>query len=159
VPALPFSPIHAVPHLEVGVRQAGFPLDHPYVEHVCASVIGPTAVLLLRRLLVLWHEREPAVQASELSRSLGLGANTQYRDCRFWRTADRLVKFGFASCATEDVIEAYATVRPLTPHQLERLPRPGPGTPTIVGCWGTTSTSSPQRPRGPTAWRPSQLTT
>lgn len=123
MPASAVLTIHAVPHPEPSVRRAGFTLDHPYVEQVCASVIGPTPVLLLRRLSVLWHESEPAVvQASELSRSLGLGANTQHRDCRFWRTVDRLVKFGFASCPTEDVVEAYVTVKPLTPRQVERLP-------------------------------------
>jgi hypothetical protein len=51
--------IHAVPHRKV--RRVGFPLDDPYVEQVWAAVIGPSALLVLRRLPVLWLEREPAV--------------------------------------------------------------------------------------------------
>jgi hypothetical protein len=51
-----------------------FALDDPYVEQVWAGVIGPSAVLALRRLPVLWREREPAlVDLRELGQSLGLG--------------------------------------------------------------------------------------
>jgi hypothetical protein len=53
--------IHAVPHPNPKVRRVGFVLDDPYVEQVCAGVIGPSALLALRPLPVLWREREPAV--------------------------------------------------------------------------------------------------
>ena len=45
--------IHAVPHPNPKVQQVGFALDDPYVEQVWAGVIGPSAVLVLRRLPVL----------------------------------------------------------------------------------------------------------
>jgi hypothetical protein len=66
--------IRAVPHPNPKVRRVGFTLDDPYVEQVWAGVIGPSALLVLRRLPVLWREREPAlVDLRELGQSLGLG--------------------------------------------------------------------------------------
>jgi hypothetical protein len=53
--------IHAVPHPHPKVRRLGFTLEDPYVEQVWAGVIGQSALLVLRRLPVLWREREPAV--------------------------------------------------------------------------------------------------
>jgi hypothetical protein len=41
--------IHAVPHPNPKVRRVGFALDDPYVEQVWAGVIGPSALLVLRR--------------------------------------------------------------------------------------------------------------
>jgi hypothetical protein len=41
--------IHAVPHPNPKVRRVGFALDDPYVEQVWAGVIGPSALLALRR--------------------------------------------------------------------------------------------------------------
>jgi hypothetical protein len=88
--------IHAVPHPNPKVRRVGFTLDDPYVEQVWAGVIGPSALLVLRRLPVLWREREPAVvDLRELDRSLGLGASLA-RSGRTWRTIERLVGFGMA---------------------------------------------------------------
>jgi hypothetical protein len=43
------------------VRQVGFALDDPYVEQVWAGAIGRSALLVLRRLSVLWRECEPAL--------------------------------------------------------------------------------------------------
>jgi hypothetical protein len=123
VPAPDVLTIHAVPHPDHAARQAGFPLDHPYIEQCWSASVGPSCALLLRRLPVLWREREPAVvAASELSRSLGLGANTRYEDCRFWRTVTRLTQHRLAARPEVDVLEVYATVRPLAPRQLARLP-------------------------------------
>lgn len=122
MPAPDVLAIHAVPHPELPVRQAGFPLDHAYVEHCWSAVIGPTCTLLLRRLPILWCESEPVVvRASELSRSLGLGADTN-RDRKFWRTITRLTQYGLARPAQDNVLDVYATVRPLTPRQVARLP-------------------------------------
>jgi hypothetical protein len=45
--------IHAVPHPNPKVRRVGFTLDDPYVEQVWAAVIGPSALLVLRRLPML----------------------------------------------------------------------------------------------------------
>lgn len=115
--------IHAVPHPEPHVGRVGFPLDHPYVEQCWSAVVGPSCTLLLRRLPILWREAEPAiVEAAEVSRSLGLGANTGYRNSRFWRTIERFTQYRLATLSQPDVLEVYVTVRPLAPHQVERIP-------------------------------------
>ena len=47
--------IHAVPHANPKVWRVGFALDDPDVEQVWAGVIGPSALLALRRLPFLWR--------------------------------------------------------------------------------------------------------
>ena len=81
----------------------GFALDDPYVEQVWVGVIGPSALLVLRRLPVLWHEREPAVvDLSELGQSLGLGPSltAQRAPVASHRTARRLRDGPLAARAT-----------------------------------------------------------
>lgn len=58
--------LHAVPHPSAPVRQAGFPLDHPYIEQCWASLIGPTSVLLLRRLPVWCQSRHTQLPGAHL---------------------------------------------------------------------------------------------
>jgi hypothetical protein len=80
--------IRAVPEPNPKVRRVGFTLDDPYVEQVWAWGIGPSALLVLRRLPVMWREREPAVvDLRELGQSLGLGPSVA-RSGRTWRTID-----------------------------------------------------------------------
>jgi hypothetical protein len=114
--------IHAVPHPNPKVRHVGFALDDPYVEQVWAGVIGPSALLVLRRLPVLWREREPAlVDLRELGQSLGLGPSLA-RSGRTWRTIERLVGFGMAHWLPGDELGVRTEVAPLSGRQLARLP-------------------------------------
>jgi hypothetical protein len=88
--------IHAVPHPNPRVRRVGFALNDPYVEPVRASVVGPSALLVLLRVSVLWREREAAVvDLRELGQSLGLGRSLAHSGLT-WRTIERLVGFGMA---------------------------------------------------------------
>ena len=67
----------AAPHPDPRVCRAGFDLTHPYVEQCWGAVIGPSGLAIMRRLPVLWTEREPArIGADELAHSLGLGGGT-----------------------------------------------------------------------------------
>ncbi len=54
--------------------RVGFPLDHPYLERVDCSVLGPTSVLLLRRVgeLLAEHPHGVTVDLGDLSRSLAV---------------------------------------------------------------------------------------
>ncbi len=114
--------IHAAPHPVSRVQRAGFPLDHPYMDHCWAPVLGPTGTLLLRRLPWLWMEAAPVeMPLVELSRSLGLGAGTG-RHSPAWRTIERLVGFRFASWRGPGDLDVYVAVPPLSPRQLDRLP-------------------------------------
>ncbi|HEX2064836.1 MAG TPA: hypothetical protein VHE80_10495 [Acidimicrobiales bacterium] len=89
--------IHAAPHPVRKVQRAGFPLDHPYLDHCWAPVLGPTGTLLLRRLP--WLSKQASLvemPVVDLSRSLGLGAGTG-RNSPVVRTVERLVGFRLAS--------------------------------------------------------------
>jgi hypothetical protein len=104
------------------VRRVGFTLHDPYVEQVWAGVIGPSALLVLRRLPVLWREREPAVvDLRELGQSLGQGPSIA-RTGRTRRTIERLVGFGMAHRLPGDELGVHTEVAPLTDRQLARVP-------------------------------------
>jgi hypothetical protein len=112
--------IRAVPHPNPKVRRVGFTLDDPYVEQVWAGVIGPSALLVLRRLPVLWREREPAmVDPRELGQSLGPGPSLA-RSGRTWKTIERLVGVGTAHWLPGDELGVRTEVAPLSSRQLAR---------------------------------------
>ena len=59
-------------------------------------MIGPSGLALMRRLPVLWTEREPArIGVDELAHSLGLGGGTA-QNSRLQRTLECTVRFGLA---------------------------------------------------------------
>jgi hypothetical protein len=113
----------AAPHPDPHVRQAGFPLTDPYVEQCWSAVAGPSTVMLLRRLPVLWAKQEPLkLHAGELGSMLGLGPGTN-PNSRLVRTLDRAVRFNLATWDEPGAaLSVYTEVGPLTPRQLERAP-------------------------------------
>ena len=114
--------IQPVAHPDPRVHRAGFPLDDPYLERCWLPVLGPTSVLLLRRMPVLWRD-DPAVgvPVDELSTALGLGHGTG-RHSPVWRTIDRLARFNFAYRVTDNQIDVYTEVPPLNTRHLAMLP-------------------------------------
>ena len=115
---------HATPHPDPRVHRAGFELDGPYLERCWLPVIGPSSVLLLRRMPHLWQRgASVAVPVSELANALGLGGGTA-KNSPVWRTADRLVRFRFAAWATPRELEVYSEIAPLPQRYLDRLPEP-----------------------------------
>jgi len=113
-----FTPVD---HPDPRVQRVGFDLDDPYVEQCWSAVIGPSSVLLLRRLPVLWVAEVPArIATSELSQSIGLGAGVGERS-RLANTLDRVVRFGLARPATDSTgLDVYRQVPPLSPRQVQR---------------------------------------
>jgi hypothetical protein len=110
--------IHPVPHRLAEVRQVGFPLDAPYVEQIWASLTGPSPVLMLRRIPVLWRQSQPAtVQLSEFGRSLGL-----LHPKITYRNVNRLVRFGLARWLPSGDLAVPTRVAPLSARQLARVP-------------------------------------
>jgi hypothetical protein len=114
--------LHAVPHPDSPVRQAGFPLDHPYLEHCWTPVLGPSSVLLLRRCPWLWREATPTcVSTEELAGQLGLGRGTG-GSSPVWHTVQRVVRFRFAVMPAPGELHVYTEVPPVPARQLDRLP-------------------------------------
>ena len=114
--------LHAVPHPVASVQQAGFPLDHAYLEQCWTPVIGPSSVLLLRRCAWLWRDATPArVAAEDLAAQLGLGHGTG-RHSPVWRTVELVARFRFATMASPGELHVYTEVPPVPDRQLDRLP-------------------------------------
>ena len=118
---LTLAPIN---HPDRQVRRIGFDLSDTYVEQCWSAVVGPSAVVLLRRMPELWNHEVPArISASDLSRSIGLGAGTG-ANSRLVATMDRLTKFGLARQGTNpDHLDVFLEVAPLQAHQLHRVPK------------------------------------
>jgi hypothetical protein len=118
------------PLFDPTLDRVGFPLDHPYIERVYCSVLGPTSVLLLRRAGDLFAEHDGAVTVDlvDLSRSLGLGgrpdADDVGRNAPLRRTMDRLARFRMARWTSEDRLAIHPKVPALATHHVARLPEP-----------------------------------
>lgn len=113
---------HAASHPAPSISRAGFPLDHAYVEQCWAPVIGPTSVLLLRRIPLLWQDDlAPVIAADELAASIGLGRSTG-RNGSLWRTLERVVRFRFATVSGPGELDVFTEVPPLRQDDLRRLP-------------------------------------
>ena len=91
------------PLFDPTLDRVGFPLDHPYIERVYCSVLGPSSVLFLRRAGELFaeHPEGARVDLVDLSRSLGLGARADAdnigKNSPLRRSMERLVRFGMAA--------------------------------------------------------------
>ncbi len=118
---LRFTPVD---HPDARVQRVGFDLTHPYVEQCWSAVAGPSSTLFLRRMPTLWREQVPAVvEASDLSRSLGLGVNVG-DNSRFANMLGRLVQFRLGRLDPDGAgFDVYRQVGPLSPRQLDRVPR------------------------------------
>ncbi|MCB0951179.1 MAG: hypothetical protein KDB13_00310 [Microthrixaceae bacterium] len=118
---LRFTPVD---HPDIRVRRVGFDLRDPYVEQCWSAVVGPSSTLLLRRMPDLWATNPPGeIEATELSRSLGLGLGVGDRS-RLMSTMNRLVQYRLARPVPDGAgLEVFRQVSPLTPHQLGRVPQ------------------------------------
>lgn len=90
-----------------------------YVETYWLPILGPSAVLAVRRI-AMWLAAEPtgvSIDLVELGASLGVGTGTG-RHTQINRTLTRLIDFGVARIAGED-LEVHTTF-PSLPRQLRR---------------------------------------
>ena len=75
--------VHATAHPVGQIHRAGFPLDHPYVERCWAPVLGPSSVLVLRRMPELFKgSPDPFIHLDELGRGLGIGGTGKHSAIR-----------------------------------------------------------------------------
>jgi len=120
--------VELVPLFDPTLDRVGFPLDHPYVERVYCSVLGPSSVLLLRRIGELFaeHPTGARVDLVDLSRSLGLGVRADAaevgRNSVLRKTMDRLVHFNMAAWRGEDRLAIHPKVPAVERGRLGRLP-------------------------------------
>ena len=101
---------------------AGFPLDHPYVEHVWAAAVGPTSTLLLRRTAVLFRAFPDGLEVEALDFGQSLGLSSGSAD-HLSKTLERLDRFELASWDGEaGVLAVPSHVRPVPGRILQRMP-------------------------------------
>jgi hypothetical protein len=116
------------PLFDATLERVGIPLDHPYIERVYCSVLGPSSVLFLRRVGELFaeHPEGTRVDVVDLSRSLGLGvrpdAEDVGRNAPLRRTMERLVRFRMGVWRGEDHLAVHPKLPALERHRLVRLP-------------------------------------
>lgn len=94
----------------------------PYVEKFWLSILGPSALMLLRRLAAAL-EQEPGgfpLDPAEWSAELGLG-NKGGPQAPFWRSLDRVCRFGTAE-RNGELLAVRRRLAPLTHGQVKRLP-------------------------------------
>lgn len=96
-----------------------------YVETFWLPVVGPSSVLMLRRLhawLVDGVEGAVApIPAHDLAVCLGLGPGVAHNS-PLVRTLARLAQFGLICDLNRPYLVVWPTVKPLSPRQLARLP-------------------------------------
>lgn len=118
------------PLVDPTLDRVGFPLDHPYLERVYCSVLGPTSVLLLRRVgeLLAEHPHGVTVDLGDLSRSLGVGFRTDRpdmgRNAPLRRSMERITQFRLAAWVGEDHLGVHTKVPALSRHRAARLSEP-----------------------------------
>jgi hypothetical protein len=121
-PSTTTSPVHLRAWSDDLVAQAGWPVHSPYTELVAASVLGPSATLLLRHLAfeLLTGGQDPVVvDLEEVGRCLGLGGGNG-RNSKLNRTLGRLIQFGYVKPLGGEGLLVRTHVAPLSERQLAR---------------------------------------
>jgi len=101
----------------------GYGLRDDYVEAYLAGILGPTSILLLRRVGIGFalHPDGFALDVAETAAALGLGAGLG-RNSPWWRTVRRLTGFGFAQVRGAEILAVRRAVAPLPERLVRRLP-------------------------------------
>lgn len=94
----------------------------PYVERFWLPILGPSCILLLRRLAADL-ERSPdgfTLDTPQLAAEMGLGMKGG-RNGPLWRAVERACRFGSAQ-RNGDLVAVRRRLPPLTARQIDRLP-------------------------------------
>lgn len=102
--------------------QLGFDPRSDYVERYWLSILGPSAVLFLRRIAAELEEQPDGFDLDLVAcaQELGLGSKGG-KHSPMWRTLDRICRFGLATRNGSAVV-LHRHLPPLTMRQVERLP-------------------------------------
>lgn len=95
----------------------------PYAERFWLGIVGPSTLLLLRRLArgLEEHPNGFRIAVADTARALGLGAG-RGRNGPLNRTVDRACAFGLARRRAPDRLEVRTHLPPLTARQVAQLP-------------------------------------
>jgi hypothetical protein len=118
----PYERLRVCPLVDPVLDALGHDPRSAYVEQYWLSVLGPSAILLVRRL-ANGIEAQPDgfdLNAAEWALELGLGVKGG-RHSPFWRSIDRICRFGAAQ-RNDDRLAVRRRLPPLTRRQIERLP-------------------------------------
>jgi hypothetical protein len=115
------------------VEAVGHPLRSTYVELFWLPVIGPSALLLLRRLDMYLQVlgEDISVDPDNLGRQLGLGPSGS-RHAPLPRAMGRCVRFGLAKRLGRDHLAVRRLAGPLPQQRIDALP---PSLRGIYGSW------------------------
>ncbi len=94
-----------------------------YVERFWLPTLGPTSLLLLRRIATHFDDttEDLVFEVADLSQSLGLGAR-EGASSPLFRSLDRLVQFDLACSPTPGAYAVRRTVPPINRRHTHRLP-------------------------------------
>jgi len=139
------------PWADPAVEAHGFPVTSIYTEAVLLPILGPSAVLCLRRLgsLAAGRPEGTDIDTAQLARDLGLGESLA-RHSQITRTLGRLCGFGMARWS-DVTLEVRTAVAPVPERHLRRL------SPELVGlhhCMLRQSTERGLRGTDGRSWGP-----
>lgn len=112
------------PWFDPGLALRGVDPRSEYVERYFTGIVGPSVVLLVRRLArgLSEHPSGFSIDTSDTARAIGLGAALG-PNAPMARTLDRSVTFGLIRRSDVGVLGVRTHLPLLTPRQLRRLPR------------------------------------
>lgn len=111
------------PWFDPALQARGFEPRSEYVERYWLGVVGPSVVLLLRRLArgLEEHPRGFTVEVDETARAIGLGAGNG-RNAPLQRTLERACLFSTMRHSSDGGYEVRTHLPRLSARQLSRLP-------------------------------------
>ncbi|HTV11382.1 MAG TPA: hypothetical protein VME20_05915 [Acidimicrobiales bacterium] len=119
-----FAPevLHVRPWPDEVLDHLGFDPRSAYVEEYWLGILGPSTVLLLRRLAAGFDYCPDGFELDlgETARSLGLGDRSG-RHSPFLRAVNRTVQFGLSHLSGPDQLSVRRRLPPLNGGQLRRL--------------------------------------
>jgi hypothetical protein len=115
--------LHVAAWPDLVIDQIGHDVRSDYVETYWLGVVGPSTILLMRRLSAALAARPdgPTLDVVTLAASLGLQGGVG-RNSPIMRTLDRACGFGLARQMDTTMIQIRRKLPPLTRAQVARLP-------------------------------------
>lgn len=119
-----FAPavLHILPWPDEVIDHLGLDPRSPYVEEFWLPVLGPSTLLLVRRLAAGFDYSPDGfdLDLDETARSLGIGDRSG-RHSPFLRSVNRTLAFGLARLSEPDELSVRRRLPPLSRGQLSRL--------------------------------------